>query len=69
MSKLILEANSCPGTKEVTVIKNGKVFKRKKQVLYCEITIDINTLKSLDENVTKDMLYQHFKKHFKDMIK
>lgn len=29
MANLILEANSCPGTKEVTVIKNDKVFKRK----------------------------------------
>ncbi len=43
MSSLILESKSCPGTKEVTVIKNNKIFKRKKQVLHCEVTIDINT--------------------------
>lgn len=65
MASLILEANSCPGTKEVTVIKNDKVFKRKKQVLHCAIIIDINIFNSLDENVAKDMLY----KHFKNMLK
>ena len=49
MSSLIIESKSCPGTKEISVLKNDKVFKRKKQVLHCDITIDINMFKSLDE--------------------
>lgn len=65
MSSLIIESKSCPGTKEISVLKNDKVFKRKKQVLHCEVTIDINTFKSLDENVAKDILYKHFKEIIK----
>ncbi len=65
MSSLIIESKSSPGTKEISVFKNDKVFKRKKQVLKCDITIDINMFKSLDENIAKDMLYKHFKEMMK----
>mgnify|MGYP003593104466 CR=1 FL=1 len=64
MSKLFIESKCTTGVIEKKTIISDKVSRiNKVKVAMIDMTIDINILKSLDEEVAKDMLYKHIKDH------
>lgn len=66
MSKLFIESKCTTGVIEKKTIISDKVSRiNKVKVAMIDMTIDINMLKSLDEEVVKDMLYKHIKDHIR----